>query len=171
MSDEEQHVIIGVEKALALSNEERHCWVCFATEEDDPGSSWVRPCHCKGTSKWVRFWFNFIEFSVNLEFQVHQKCLQRWVDEKQRGNPVGKVACPQCNITYIIVYPDMGKLCKLLFFLQFLIFHLSGPIVVILDSINAVICKVCPFLAAGVMVGALYWVAVTYGAVTVMQVC
>lgn len=46
----------------------------------------------------------------------------------------------------------------------------SGPIVVILDSVNSIIYKVCPFLAAGLMVGSIYWVAVTYGAVTVMQV-
>ena len=47
----------------------RSCWVCFATDEDDRTAEWVRPCRCRGSTKWV-----------------HQACLQRWVDEKQRGN-------------------------------------------------------------------------------------
>lgn len=46
----------------------------------------------------------------------------------------------------------------------------TGSLIVILDSINTVIYKVCPIVAAGVVVGSIYWVAVTYGAITVMQV-
>lgn len=41
---------------------------------------------------------------------------------------------------------------------------------VVLDTIDAVIFRVCPFIAAGIVVGSIYWTAVTYGAVTVMQV-
>ncbi|KAL0279688.1 UNVERIFIED_CONTAM: hypothetical protein PYX00_001189 [Menopon gallinae] len=124
-----------LETQVAVREEDRkQCWVCFCTEDDDVNALWVRPCNCKGTSKWV-----------------HQLCLQRWVDEKQKGNPVGKVSCPQCNTEYIIVYPEMG------------------PLIVILDSFNTVIYRVCPIVAAGVMVGSVYWVAVTYGAITVMQ--
>lgn len=40
-----------------------------------------------------------------------------------------------------------------------------------LDRVDAFIYKVCPFVATGVVVGSIYWTAVTYGAVTVMQVC
>lgn len=87
-----------------------------------------------------------------LTFQVHQACLQRWVDEKQKGgNNVGKVACPQCQTEYIIVFPDMG------------------PLVLILDTVDCFIYRGCPFFAAGIVVGAIYWCAVTYGAITVMQ--
>lgn len=68
------------------------CWVCFATEEDDTEAAWVRPCRCRGTTKWV-----------------HQSCLQRWVDEKQKGNSTAKVACPQCNTEYIIIFPKLGE--------------------------------------------------------------
>lgn len=90
----------------------KHCWVCFATDEDDYSACWVSPCRCRGTAKWV-----------------HQECLQRWVDEKQQGSSGGesfwcsnelfstfsplflvKVSCPQCNAEYIIVYPKQGKL-------------------------------------------------------------
>ena len=70
----------------------RSCWVCFATDEDDRTAEWVRPCRCRGSTKWV-----------------HQACLQRWVDEKQRGNSTARVACPQCNAEYLIVFPKLGK--------------------------------------------------------------
>ncbi|KAG2462580.1 MARH5 ligase, partial [Polypterus senegalus] len=100
---------VAAECPLAVS-----CWVCFATDEDDRTAEWVRPCKCRGSTKWV-----------------HQACLQRWVDEKQRGN---------------------------------------RPLVYVLDLADRLISKACPFAAAGIMVGSIYWTAVTYGAVTVMQV-
>lgn len=40
----------------------------------------------------------------------------------------------------------------------------------VLDLADRLISKACPFAAAGIMVGSIYWTAVTYGAVTVMQV-
>ncbi|XP_015520782.1 E3 ubiquitin-protein ligase MARCHF5 isoform X1 [Neodiprion pinetum] len=125
------------ETATALTSEEdrKYCWVCFATDEDDATASWVKPCHCRGTTKWV-----------------HQGCIQRWVDVKQKGRAGEDVSCPQCNTEYIIIYPDMG------------------PLVVMLDTMDSVIFRVCPFIAAGIVVGSIYWTAVTYGAVTVMQV-
>lgn len=113
----------------------KSCWVCFASEDDDLEATWVRPCRCKGTTKWV-----------------HQMCLQRWIDEKQRGNSATKVSCPQCNTEYIIVFPSLGSF------------------VYVMDVTDHVIYRVCPFVAAGIVVGSIYWTAVTYGAVTVMQV-
>ena len=113
----------------------RRCWVCFATEEDEPAAEWVRPCHCRGTTKWV-----------------HQVCLQRWIDEKQAGSSTAKVFCPQCGAQYIIVFPPLGFLLQAV------------------EDMDKFINKVCPFAAAGVLVGSLYWSSVTYGAVTVMQV-
>lgn len=113
----------------------RRCWVCFATEEDEPWSQWVRPCRCRGTTKWV-----------------HQICLQRWIDEKQAGSSTTKVSCPQCNTEYIIVFPPLG------------------PLLQTVEFLDKLINKFCPIAAAGIVVGSLYWSAVTYGAVTVMQV-
>lgn len=81
--------------------------------------------------------------------QVHQNCLQRWVDEKQKGNAFKRVNCPQCQTEYIIVFPEMGTFVS------------------ILEGIDSLIKRLSPFLAAGVIVGSLYWTAVTYGAVTV----
>ena len=50
------------------------------------------------------------------------------------------------------------------------VFCSTGPIVYVMDIIDRVIYKVCPFIAGGVFIGSVYWTAVTYGAVTVMQV-
>jgi E3 ubiquitin-protein ligase MARCH5 len=83
---------------------------------------------------------------------VHQACIRRWVDEKQEGNPSEKVSCPQCNTQYIIVFPHMG------------------PVIVMLDAVDNVIYIVCRFVHAGIVIGSIYWTAVTYGALTVMQV-
>lgn len=114
--------------------DERYCWVCFATDEDDKLAPWVQPCNCRGATKWV-----------------HQSCLQRWVDEKQKGNTFKRVSCPQCQSEYIIVLPSMGTLAN------------------VLEGIDTMIKRISPFLTAGVIVGSFYWMAVTYGAVTVLQ--
>lgn len=74
------------------SDAERTCWVCFATDSDDPSLHWVKPCRCRGTTKWV-----------------HQHCLQRWVDEKQKGNSSAKVTCAVCGTDYVIIYPSPGE--------------------------------------------------------------
>ncbi|XP_014260161.1 E3 ubiquitin-protein ligase MARCH5-like isoform X2 [Cimex lectularius] len=118
-----------------LASNSKHCWICFATEEDDQNAIWTQPCNCRGTTKWV-----------------HQACLQQWVDEKQKDSRDKKVACPQCKTEYLIYFPKANSL------------------VVILDRADALIYRMCPFIAAGILVGSLYWTAVTYGAVTVMQV-
>ncbi|XP_060064945.1 E3 ubiquitin-protein ligase MARCHF5-like [Ylistrum balloti] len=118
-----------------VEEDRKSCWVCFATEEDDRDATWVQPCRCRGTTKWV-----------------HQNCLQRWIDEKQKGNSTAKVACPQCNTEYVIIFPKLG------------------PMVYIMDVADKIIYKMCPFVAGGIFIGSVYWTAVTYGAVTVMQV-
>ncbi|KAL9894242.1 E3 ubiquitin-protein ligase MARCHF5-like isoform 1-T4 [Glossina fuscipes fuscipes] len=114
---------------------ERSCWICFATDEDNCMAAWVQPCKCRGSTKWV-----------------HQSCLYRWVDEKQKGNALRSVSCQQCQTEYIIVFPQMGKVTS------------------ILEAFDNLVKRVSPFLAAGVLVGSLYWTAVTYGAVTFLQI-
>ncbi|KAM9841314.1 E3 ubiquitin-protein ligase MARCHF5 [Aulostomus maculatus] len=121
--------------ALAEEQPEKHCWVCFATERDDHSAEWVSPCRCRGCTKWI-----------------HQSCLQRWLDEKQKGNGGGAVSCPQCGTEYHIIFPKMG------------------PLVYFLQQVDRVLSRASPFAAVGVVVGTVYWSAVTYGAVTVMQV-
>lgn len=46
-----------------------------------------------------------------------------------------------------------------------------GPLVLVMDFVDRVVSKLCPFVAGGIFIGSVYWTAVTYGAVTVMQVC
>ncbi|XP_056875116.1 E3 ubiquitin-protein ligase MARCHF5 [Takifugu flavidus] len=121
--------------ALVEEQPEKHCWVCFATERDDYSAEWVSPCRCKGCTKWI-----------------HQSCLQRWLDEKQKGNSEGAVSCPQCGTEYQITFPKMG------------------PLVHFLQQVDGALSRASPFAAVGVVVGTVYWSAVTYGAVTVMQV-
>ncbi|XP_013873656.1 E3 ubiquitin-protein ligase MARCHF5 [Austrofundulus limnaeus] len=121
--------------ALAEEQNEKHCWVCFATERDDRSAEWVSPCRCKGCTKWI-----------------HQSCLQRWLDEKQKGNSGEAVSCPQCGTEYRIMFPKMG------------------PVVYFLQQVDRALSRASPIAAVGVVVGTVYWSAVTYGAVTVMQV-
>lgn len=45
-----------------------------------------------------------------------------------------------------------------------------GPLVYFLQQVDRALSRASPFAAAGVVVGTVYWSAVTYGAVTVMQV-
>eukprot|EP00088_Acartia_fossae_P030250 TRINITY_DN3121_c0_g1_i2.p1 TRINITY_DN3121_c0_g1~~TRINITY_DN3121_c0_g1_i2.p1 ORF type:complete len:571 (+),score=117.69 TRINITY_DN3121_c0_g1_i2:574-2286(+) len=136
-TDYENDHIIQYQAAIAagLIDDERQCWVCFASDEDDPVAVWVHPCRCSGTTKWV-----------------HLVCLQRWVDEKQKGNNVANVSCPNCGTEYVIRFPP------------------SGPIMKILDSVDLMIGRMCPLIFGGILVGGTYWLFVTYGAVTVMQV-
>ena len=54
---------------------------------------------------------------------------------------------------------------------EYLCFCLSiGPVVYFLQQIDKALSRASPFAAVGVVVGTVYWSAVTYGAVTVMQV-
>ena len=39
-----------------------------------------------------------------------------------------------------------------------------------MEKADRFIYKTCPFVAGGIFIGSVYWTAVTYGAVTVMQV-
>jgi len=137
MTDYENSDMVEYQAAVAAGreDEERQCWVCFASQEDDPVAAWVAPCLCKGTTKWV-----------------HQVCIQRWVDEKQKGNNTAGVSCPQCGSDYIIQFPPSPRLLRML------------------DVLDKLVGRLCPVVAGGVCVGSLYWTCVTYGAVTVMQV-
>ncbi|XP_017000104.2 E3 ubiquitin-protein ligase MARCHF5 [Drosophila takahashii] len=115
--------------------EERSCWICFAGEEDNRRAKWVQPCRCRGATKWV-----------------HQSCLYRWIDEKQRGNHRRSVSCAQCQTEYIIVFPRMNLLAGALEFL------------------DLAVRRTCPYVAAGMFMCCVYWTAITYGAITVIQV-
>ncbi|KAL7668072.1 hypothetical protein ACOME3_008790 [Neoechinorhynchus agilis] len=83
---------------------------------------------------------------------VHTSCLHQWIDEKQAGNASLKVKCPQCKTEYDIAFPPRGCLSRFC------------------NWIDRIIDQFSPFFGGGLLVGAIYWTATTYGAVTVMQV-
>jgi hypothetical protein len=61
--------------------------------------------------------------------------------------------------------------CCLIFFIgSNFLFLLEGTVLYVLDLADRIIYKVCPIVAGGIFLGSVYWTAVTYGAVTVMQV-
>ncbi|XP_022179702.1 E3 ubiquitin-protein ligase MARCH5-like [Myzus persicae] len=119
------------------TSEPKRCWVCFGTNDDDneSNSDWVSPCKCRGSSRWV-----------------HQDCVQRWVEEKQKENLSVKVHCPQCHTQYIIVYGEVNYFVR------------------VLNNLDKLTNLVCTFLATGIVINSLYWSAVYYGATTLMQV-
>ncbi|KAH8408896.1 hypothetical protein KR009_003419, partial [Drosophila setifemur] len=128
---------LGMELAIPGSDgePEKSCWICFATEEDNRRAKWVQPCRCRGTTKWV-----------------HQSCLYRWIDERQKGNFRRSVICQQCQTEYVIVFPPLN------------------PVASMLEWVEQSVRWTCPYLATGAVLGSVYWTAITYGAITVVQV-
>ncbi|EDV99834.1 E3 ubiquitin-protein ligase MARCHF5 [Drosophila grimshawi] len=114
---------------------ERTCWICFATESENRRATWVHPCECRGSTKWV-----------------HESCLSRWIDEKQNGDTRMKVICMQCRFEYHIIFPKVGRIAMFL--------ELCG---------NA-IRRLSPFVTAFAVLLSVYWAAVTYGGITLIQV-
>ncbi|KAH8276746.1 hypothetical protein KR044_008137, partial [Drosophila immigrans] len=115
--------------------EERTCWICFASEAENRRATWLHPCQCRGSTKWV-----------------HESCLCRWIDEKQNGNTRMRVACMQCRVEYLIVFPQVSRVAN------------------VLETLQDLIRQCSPFVAVSAFLGSVYWTAVTYGGLTVLQV-
>uniref|UniRef100_A0A3Q0RLJ1 E3 ubiquitin-protein ligase MARCHF5 n=1 Tax=Amphilophus citrinellus TaxID=61819 RepID=A0A3Q0RLJ1_AMPCI len=112
-----------------------HCWVCFATERDDPRAQWLSPCRCRGSTKWV-----------------HLSCLQYWLDTRLRMSQRQPIRCQLCEATYAVIFPRMGLLVDFL------------------RVVDRTLTAMGPYGTLGLLVGSVYWSALTYGAVTVVQV-
>lgn len=79
-----------------LLMEQKTCWICLRTDEaeenngnstdekDDVGE-WLRPCHCKGSIKWV-----------------HSKCFYEYVMKQMKP----KLKCVFCQTRYNIIIRD-----------------------------------------------------------------
>lgn len=119
---------------MALQPSEKHCWVCFATEQDDPGAEWLSPCRCRGSIKWV-----------------HLTCLQYWLDTRLRVSQQ-PIRCQLCEVAYSVIFPQMG------------------PLVDFLRVVDRTLTAIGPYGTLGLLVGTAYWTALSYGAVTVVQV-
>jgi len=109
LTDYENDNIVQYQAAIdaGLVDEERQCWVCFASDEDDPTATWVHPCRCSGTTKWV-----------------HHVCIHRWVEEKQKDNNAAGVSCPQCGTDYTIWFPPSGMFMKVLDTMDMMVGHM-----------------------------------------------
>ncbi|THD22411.1 E3 ubiquitin-protein ligase MARCH5 [Fasciola hepatica] len=84
---------------------------------------------------------------------VHHHCLQRWVDEQHAGQSTSvPVSCRVCGTQYEILYPE------------------ASPFYLLLEAMDTRTRVLSYYLTGGLVLGSLYWSAVTYGAITVMQV-
>ncbi|XP_017055920.1 E3 ubiquitin-protein ligase MARCHF5 [Drosophila ficusphila] len=82
---------------------------------------------------------------------VHEACLSRWIDEKQILAPDGPVSCAQCRTEYIIVMPPLCRFDALL---------------VRLEKCYE---RLCPSVLLGILAATVYFWAVTYGALTLLE--
>ncbi|KAG9511310.1 E3 ubiquitin-protein ligase MARCH5 [Fragariocoptes setiger] len=118
--------------------ETRQCWVCFGTDNDDDDrreNRWVCPCQCRGTMKWV-----------------HEECLQRWVDEKQKRAGSSRVHCSQCNREYLIAFPPNSNIVKMLERYELFLYSSS------------------PFVAVTGVVAGIYWCCMSWGTLCMFQI-
>ncbi|XP_022212041.2 E3 ubiquitin-protein ligase MARCHF5-like [Drosophila obscura] len=83
---------------------------------------------------------------------VHRNCLNRWIDELQLRHPNKPIACSQCRTEYIIVTTPLCRFDALL----------SG-----IDNFYG---AVCPSVTMGTISAALYFSAMTFGALTLIQI-
>lgn len=89
---------------------------------------------------------------------------------KQHVWDVRPVFCQVHSLSVIDAESFLQYACVYIYTLKPYFSFIIGPVVYVLDLADRLISKACPFAAAGIMVGSIYWTAVTYGAVTVMQV-
>ena len=128
-------LIIKLRCKLIVCVNRKQCWVCFGNETDDPLADWVSPCRCSGTTQWA-----------------HQECIQQWIDQQQRGSPLTKVNCPQCNVEYNIYYPKLNMLLLLL------------------EYTDRSVTSFAPFALTSVVASSLYWCSFSYGFFTSCQI-
>ncbi|KAI8137798.1 hypothetical protein BJV82DRAFT_634075 [Fennellomyces sp. T-0311] len=110
------------------SDEERRCWICFGEDADSEGN-WVKPCKCSLVS--------------------HEQCLLDWITENQKGSPMKKVHCPQCNTPY------------------FLSEHRSLPLA-LLGLVDSLVHTAAPYLTFLGLGCSMLITSTTYGAYTVL---
>ncbi|XP_016994676.2 E3 ubiquitin-protein ligase MARCHF5 [Drosophila takahashii] len=82
---------------------------------------------------------------------VHESCLSRWIDEKQLLAPDVPVTCTQCRTEYIIVMPPLCRFDALL------------------ERLDKSYERLCPSVLMGILAATVYFSAVTYGALTLLE--
>ena len=102
--------------------------MCYGTDDDEPGVEWTTPCRCRGDTKYV-----------------HQVCIQKWVDEKQKMSSSTHVSCPQCRFKYIIRYPS------------------ANIVLFLYENVEKILTLSSPMVLVGLSATTLYWGSFTYG--------
>ncbi|XP_039498831.1 E3 ubiquitin-protein ligase MARCHF5 [Drosophila santomea] len=82
---------------------------------------------------------------------VHESCLSRWVDEKEMLFPDVPVTCNQCRTEYIIVTPPLCRFDTML------------------ERLDMCYERLCPSVLVGILAANVYFSAVTYGALTLLE--
>ncbi|XP_030378274.1 E3 ubiquitin-protein ligase MARCH5 [Scaptodrosophila lebanonensis] len=82
---------------------------------------------------------------------VHETCLSRWIDEKQLISPDMPVTCTQCRTEYIVVMPPLCRFDSLL------------------EVVDKTYERMCPSAVMGMLAATIYFSAVTYGALTMLE--
>ncbi|XP_043659088.1 E3 ubiquitin-protein ligase MARCHF5 [Drosophila teissieri] len=82
---------------------------------------------------------------------VHESCLSRWVDEKEMLLPDVPVTCTQCRTEYIIVMPPLCRFDAML------------------ERLDKGCERMCPSVLMGILAATVYFSAVTYGALTLLE--
>lgn len=117
----------------------RRCWVCLGIEQEDfcleQDVVWVCPCKCKGTMKWV-----------------HEECLQRWIDEKQKQTNLIKISCSHCKTHYLLSFPPANRFVRLI------------------EQYDKLLYGSSPFVAVTVVLGSIYLCCASYGFISIIQV-
>lgn len=102
MSEVKRVLVIQNGDPNETSSDYKKCWVCHETEgenikDHDEDVNWLNPCQCKGSMKWV-----------------HEHCLQTWIDRKQESTNTNRVTCSQCKSYYIMRFPQVNYVVRLL---------------------------------------------------------
>lgn len=117
--------------SLFESDSLKRCWICFGDEVDSEGR-WVKPCHCSLVS--------------------HEECLLAWINENQKGHPLKKVRCPQCNELYQLLEPAS-------FFVD------------LFGLVDGLIQSTVPYITLAGLTGSVLVTSTTYGAYVVLTMC
>uniref|UniRef100_A0A5S6R0W9 E3 ubiquitin-protein ligase MARCHF5 n=1 Tax=Trichuris muris TaxID=70415 RepID=A0A5S6R0W9_TRIMR len=108
-------------------------------------------CHCGPLDDPGAKWINPCGCRGDVKW-VHEHCLRRWICEKQEGNTLRQVNCQLCGFQYRIRYPS------------------SGVFLVFLQAVDSYLGKVCPLILCSIICGSVYWLCVTHGALTIIQI-
>lgn len=138
-----------------LTNQPNHSSLNELSELENPFSAsdeFKKTCYvCHEGQETNEQWVAPCKCIGSLKY-VHQQCIQMWVDTQLKNSQNNKVSCPQCKTEYIVVFPSSSKF------------------VYCLELLDKIISSVSPYLVGAIFVSSIYWSALSYGALSFLQV-